>query len=188
MNAILEAALEIQAFCTAQGWRFCFIGGIAVQHWGEPRLTRDVDVTVLTGFGGEAEFVDRVLTAFSPRRADAREFAIRNRVLLISSASGVPLDLSLGAMPFEEHAVARARPVRISPGTELLICTAEDLIVFKAFAGRDTDWADIRSIVARRGGALDRPLIFGELEPLLELKEAPENGDRLRAMLDAVGR
>jgi hypothetical protein len=43
---ILAAAGEIQAFCQKQGWRFCFIGGVAVQRWGEPRLTQDVDLTL----------------------------------------------------------------------------------------------------------------------------------------------
>jgi hypothetical protein len=54
VNPIFAAALEVQAFCRAQGWQFCFIGAIAVQRWGEPRLTQDVDLTILTGFGGEA--------------------------------------------------------------------------------------------------------------------------------------
>lgn len=43
MNPLLAAALEIQAFCRAQPWRFCFIGGPAVQRWGEPRLTQDAE-------------------------------------------------------------------------------------------------------------------------------------------------
>ncbi len=57
MNAIFAAAGEIQEFCRARGWRFCVIGGLAVQRWGEPRLTRGVDVTLLTGFGNEPAFV-----------------------------------------------------------------------------------------------------------------------------------
>jgi hypothetical protein len=28
LSPILEAAIELQAFCSSQGWRFCFIGGI----------------------------------------------------------------------------------------------------------------------------------------------------------------
>ena len=51
MNPIFAAAREIQDFCRGRGWRSCVIGGLAVQRWGEPRLTRDVDVTLLTGFG-----------------------------------------------------------------------------------------------------------------------------------------
>ena len=36
---VLTAAGEIQQFCQQRDWRFCFIGGVAVQRWGQPRLT-----------------------------------------------------------------------------------------------------------------------------------------------------
>jgi hypothetical protein len=61
----------------------------------------------------------------------------------------------------------------------LRTCSAEDLIVLEAFAGREKDWLDIEGIVARIRG-LDQALIWDELIPLLELKEAPEAADRLR--------
>ena len=77
MNPIFAAAVRIQQFCDALGWKSCIIGALAVQRWGEPRLTRDVDVSLLTGFGTEAAFVDRLLTAFTPRRADARAWPRR---------------------------------------------------------------------------------------------------------------
>ena len=51
LPGVLRAAEEIQAFCQLRGWPFCFIGGVAVQRWAEPRLTQDVDLTLLTGFG-----------------------------------------------------------------------------------------------------------------------------------------
>ena len=51
MTAVIQAAAEVQAFCEELGWRFCFIGGLAVLRWGEPRETVDVDLTLLTGFG-----------------------------------------------------------------------------------------------------------------------------------------
>ena len=53
MSLLYETAREIQKLCRSSGWRFCFIGGIAVQRWGEPRFTHDADLTVFTGFGGE---------------------------------------------------------------------------------------------------------------------------------------
>ncbi|MFH1176963.1 MAG: hypothetical protein V1750_06110 [Acidobacteriota bacterium] len=60
MNPIFTAALEVQGFCQAHGWRFFFIGGIAVQRWGEPRLTQDVDISIVTGFGHEGEYADEL--------------------------------------------------------------------------------------------------------------------------------
>ncbi len=35
----------IQMLGAIEGWRFCFIGGVAQQRWGEPRLTEDVVLT-----------------------------------------------------------------------------------------------------------------------------------------------
>lgn len=43
MTPLLEAAAELQTVCGAHGWRYCFIGGLAVLRWGEPRETVDVD-------------------------------------------------------------------------------------------------------------------------------------------------
>ena len=183
MNPIFAAALDLQAFCRREGWRFCLIGAVAVQRWGEPRLTNDVDLTLLTGFGHEERFVDKLLDTYAGRRPDARVFALRYRVLLLEGASSVPLDVALGAMPFEERAVARASDLDIGGGNTLLTCSAEDLVVFKAFAGRDKDWLDIEGVVGRQAGRLDVALIFSELEPLLELKGAPEATARLRSIL-----
>lgn len=185
MNPIFAAAREIQDFCRGRGWRSCVIGGLAVQRWGEPRLTRDVDVTLLTGFGSETSYVDGLLSAFRGRLSDAREFALRNRVLLLSSRSGIPIDVALGAMPFEEAAVSRATPFRIGPELELSTCGAEDLVVYKAFAGRPRDWLDIEGIVVRQGRRLDVPLIWRELFPLLELKDDSETEGRLRRLLES---
>jgi hypothetical protein len=46
LSGVLAAAGEVQSFCRTQGWRFGFIAGVALQRWGEPRLTRDVDLRV----------------------------------------------------------------------------------------------------------------------------------------------
>ncbi len=171
MNPIFEAALEIQKACQEAGFRFCFIGGLAVQRWGEPRMTLDVDVTLLTGFGGEAHYVDALLGRFRPRLDDARSFALTHRTLLLLAHNGVPLDVSLGAMPFEERAVDRATAFSVGGGVSLLTCSAEDLVVHKSFAGREKDWMDVQAIATRVGDHLDARLVWEELTPLLELKD-----------------
>jgi hypothetical protein len=183
MNPIFAAALEIQDFCRARRWKFCFIGGVAVQRWGEPRLTQDVDLTLLTGFGTEEAFVSMLLADFRARRMDARDFAARYRVLLLESGGGTPIDIALGAMPFEERAINRASDFTIGPGIVLFTCSAEDLVVFKAFAARDRDWLDIEGIALRQGSRLDETLIWAELAPLLELKEDQLSAERLRRIL-----
>jgi len=67
------------------------------------------------------------------------------------------------------------------------MCSAEDLIVFKAFAGRERDWLDIESIVLRQVEVLDPDTIWRELTPLLELKGDAEAEPRLRRLLTQGG-
>jgi hypothetical protein len=183
VNPLFAAALDLQRFFEGRGWRFCFIGGLAVQRWGEPRLTLDIDCTLLTGFGQEERYVDDLLRAFAGRVEDPRAFALAHRVLLVSGSAGIPVDIALGAMPFEERCVERASPFEIGGGRSLTTCSAEDLVVFKAFAGRDRDWLDIEGIVLRQRDALDADLVWRELIPLLELKGDAETAPRLRRAL-----
>ena len=89
-NRLLEAAQEIQQFCRSRNWRFCFIGGIAVQRWGQARLTRDADLTVYTGIGDELRYIDELLGAFKSRIESAREFALGHRVLLLRATPQGP--------------------------------------------------------------------------------------------------
>ncbi|MBU1355388.1 MAG: hypothetical protein KJ620_02365 [Candidatus Edwardsbacteria bacterium] len=39
MIELIRTGAEIQDFIETRGWKFCFIGGLAVLRWGEPRFT-----------------------------------------------------------------------------------------------------------------------------------------------------
>ncbi len=174
MNHVFQAADALQRFLREQNWPFCFIGGLAVQHWGEPRVTRDVDVTLLTGSGCEEQFVRKLTERFQPRVPNFWEMALRARVALLKDAGGVGLDVALGALPFEERAIQRSVEVRFLADWTLRVCSAEDLVVMKALAGRTRDWLDVQTVMIRQGTRLDWPYIVGELTPLAELAERPE--------------
>ncbi|MDA0982655.1 MAG: hypothetical protein O3A06_06415 [Proteobacteria bacterium] len=118
------------------GEQFCLIGGLAVQRWGEPRVTRDVDLTLLYPFSQEAAAADLLFSAFKPRIAGARDFALRNPVLLLWAGDGIGIDVALGSLPFEARCVRWASVWEIAPGVVLRICSTEDLLVLKAFAGQ----------------------------------------------------
>jgi hypothetical protein len=183
MHPAIEAALELQGFLESHGEKFCIIGGLAVQRWGEVRLTVDADATVLTDWSRDEVVTDLLLgSPFLPRMADAREFALSNRVLLLKNAKGTHVDVALGAMDFENRSVQRSSLWRVSENATLRTCSAEDLVVHKTFAGRTRDWADIEGILQRQGPKLDLELVRSELLPLLELKGTPEAMDRLAAL------
>jgi len=175
MTPLLQAARDLQAFLSQREWRFCIIGGIALLRWGEPRFTRDVDVTLLSGFGSEEQFITPLLTSgYRGRIAGAAAFALRNRVLLLESPNGVPIDIALGGLPFEEVVVERSSLCEFAPGCSLRTCSAEDLIILKLFAFRPQDVLDVETVVVRQRGALDWAHVEQYLEPLAEIKEQPE--------------
>jgi hypothetical protein len=65
------------------------------------------------------------------------------------------------------------------PDVPLRTCSAEDLIVLKAFADRAKDWLDIEGILIRQLAELDWAYVRAQLTPLAELKDAPELVDKL---------
>lgn len=180
MTPLLEAARDLQVFLSERQWRFCIIGGMALLRWGEPRFTRDVDVTLLSGFGCEEQFITPLLgSGYRGRIADAAGFALRNRVLLLESPNGVPIDIALGGLPFEEMVVERSSVFEFAKGCSLRTCSAEDLIVLKLFAFRPQDVVDVETVAVRQRGALDWGHIERHLAPLSEIKEQPEIMDAL---------
>jgi hypothetical protein len=178
MIDLFQIARDVQQYCLRQGWRFCFIGGLALQRWGEPRVTKDIDLTLLTGFGNERPYLDGLLRHYAARIDDAVRFALNNRVLLLKSPSGIGIDVALGGLPFEELVVSRATQFEFLPEISLLTCSAEDLVVLKAFADRPRDWEDIAGIVARQQ-TLDWDYLLAQLRPLAEIKESPHILERL---------
>ena len=130
---------------------------------------------MLAGFGNEDAFIDPILSSsYRGRIADAAEFARRNRVLLIESPGGVPIDIALGGLPFEALAIDRATPYDFEPDCVLTTCSAEDLMVLKLFAFRPRDVLDVEGIVVRQRGRLDWDYIEAQLTPLAELKGQPD--------------
>jgi hypothetical protein len=182
MIDLLTAAASFQTFCESRGWPFCFIGGLAVLRWGEPRVTRDVDVSLYTGFEHDERVVDELLAAFESRIADPRAFALANRVVLLFGVGKVPLDVGLAGFPFERQVIDRATAFAFGAAPPLRICSAEDLIVLKMFAARPRDLDDVRGIVTRQQDNLAWPYIEAALEPLAVGTDRPELVDLLRML------
>ncbi len=188
MTPLGAAAREILDWLGAHRLRGCVIGGVAVQRWGEPRLTQDVDVTVIAAVGDEERVIDALLEGFAPRRADARDFALRHRVLLLRAGNGVALDVALGATPFETQTVRRASLFELEPGCRIRTCSAEDLVVHKVVAGRPRDVADIEGIIARQRHRLDLRRIRRWLAEFSAIDGMPDFGRTIDAALAAAAK
>ena len=75
---------------------------------------------------------------------------------------------------------------KVSDRIGLTTCSAEDLVIHKAFAARDRDWGDAESVLVRQHGRLNLTLIRKELPPLLALKDDRESGAKLERMIATV--
>jgi len=182
MKDLIESARDLQDILEGLELPFCFIGGLANLQWGEPRLTQDLDLTVLARWGDEERIIDLLLANLSPRIEDARQFAVNNRVLLLTTEEGIPIDLALGSLPFEEVAIDRSRNINLG-GIAIRLCSAEDLVIMKAFANRNRDWSDIDGILVRQQANLDSSYILEQIRILGEAKPGEGIADRLEALL-----
>ncbi len=129
---------------------------------------------MLTGFGDEHRIIDPLLDRYAVRIPDARQYALRYRVLLLAAPGGIGMDVLLGALPYEERLIDRSTPFIVAPDIELRTCSAEDLIVLKLFAGRALDIRDAEGVALRNGNRLDWSYVEEQLRPIAEVKEDPE--------------
>jgi hypothetical protein len=151
---------------------YMIIGGQAVLLYGEPRLTRDVDITLGASLDRLADVL-RVVEELGLRvLVDPESFTRETMVLpCLDEGVKVRLDLVFSDSPYETEAVARARSVETG-GAPVRFVSPEDLVIHKLVAGRPRDLEDARSVLARNPG-LDRKWIRRWLKELGALLEEP---------------
>lgn len=163
------------------------IGGVAASILGRPRVTRDIDSLVIIDETHLKEFVQSGKHfGFIPRVDNIFTFARKTRVLLMKHRpTGIDIDISLGALPFEHESIKRAVWTDVGD-FKLPISSPEDLIIMKAVAHRQRDLIDIEAIldvhtnlnlkrirkwVKEFSSALEMPEILKDLEKILKRKK-----------------
>lgn len=150
------------------------IGGIAVSLLGKERSTADIDAIVLLTLDDIPNLLAvAAREGLKPRIADVAAFARRSRVVLLQhEPSGINVDFSLGALPFESQAVARST-VWIEGDLRIPLPTPEDLVILKAVAHRPKDRDDIEGIMTRHP-KLDWQRIEHWVRQFADVLEMPE--------------
>lgn len=180
-NDQLRATLaDLMLWIAADRLQATVIGGIAAGLHGQPRLTEDVDAVIFDADAG-ALLASGKRHGFDARVADALDFSRRTRVLLMRHRSGVDLDLSLGALPFEKEVVERAQVIDAG-GLQISVATPEDLVIMKALARRPQDIADIVGIIEVQSD-LDVDRIRRWVREFSAILEMPEILDDLELLL-----
>jgi predicted nucleotidyltransferase len=145
-----ELLEKIAGELSAQKIPYMIIGGQAILLYGEPRLTKDIDVTL--GLGTEG--LDRVMQSVQNLKfkiivPDAEEFVQDTMVLpTLHDKSGIRVDFIFSFSAYEHQAIKKAKRVKI--GTQdVNFASLEDVIIHKIIAGRARDLEDIRSVILK---------------------------------------
>lgn len=129
---------------------YMVIGGQGVLIYGEPRLTRDIDVTLGVGPERLAEIVGFARVSEWHLLVEApQEFVQKTMVLpCVDPNSGIRIDFIFSNSAYEQQALERVRRVAIGKAA-VRFAAAEDVIVHKIIAGRPRDLEDVRSILLK---------------------------------------
>ncbi len=126
------------------------IGGQAVLIYGEPRLTKDIDVTLALDSNGLASVLpivsglDLIILTEEPH-----VFVRRTSVLPAKDPqSGIRVDFVFSFTPYERQAIEHAKKIKFGD-VEVAFATAEDILIHKIFSGRPRDIEDVRSILRK---------------------------------------
>jgi predicted nucleotidyltransferase len=129
---------------------YIIIGGQAVLLYGEPRLTRDIDITL----GVSIDLLETLLSvikelSLKPLPEDIEKFVRQTMVLpALDEATGIRVDFIFSFTPYETEAIKRAKRVTILD-QKVNFASPEDLIIHKIFSGRPRDIEDVRTVIVK---------------------------------------
>jgi len=132
---------------------YMIIGGQAVLRYGEPRLTKDIDVTVGLGVEGLPTIKDVVRSLAFVILVENPEAFVRKTLVLpvMDEDTGIRIDFIFSFSQYEKQAMDRAVSV-IMKETPVRFASLEDVVIHKLVAGRPRDIEDIRSMLLKNPG------------------------------------
>ena len=153
----IEVMCEVHRILTAHAIPHAFVGGLALNAWGIPRATFDIDLCIVLGPGEQP----RLLEALRELGWSADEVYHRG---WRDEMAGIPIihahyptegalvrvDLMVADTPFLRSVVERKTAVDIGPAA-VPVCRAADLVLFKVLADRQKDRMDVQNILAIQG-------------------------------------
>jgi len=127
---------------------YMVIGGQAVLIYGEPRLTKDIDITLGVGVSKLNE-INSIVKKLNLKILVDENFVQNTMVLLvIDEKTGIRVDFIFSFSLYEKQAIKRATDIKFG-NTIVKFASLEDLVIHKIIAGRAIDIEDVRSIILK---------------------------------------
>jgi len=136
---------------------YMLVGGLAVGFFGEPRFTRDIDIAIII----DPKNIEILIRALKRHKYIFHEKEIlmlsrlSNRFAIADPSDTYRIDLWIPKSGYEKKSFERRKKKKISQ-TSFFLISPEDLILFKLLADRPQDILDIKGILGRQKGKLDR--------------------------------
>jgi len=136
---------------------YMVVGGLAVNYFGEPRFTKDIDLVVAIDPKKEAAFLQALKKGgFVFFEKEIKMLLKASNIFHVHDTTGVnQIDFWIPKTSFELKAFSRRQAKRWR-NKKIYFLSPEDLILFKIIADRPKDIADIKSVFQRQEGKLDR--------------------------------
>jgi hypothetical protein len=126
------------------------IGGQAVLLYGEPRLTRDIDITL--GIGVQELYkVKRIISKMGLKILVENEKRFVERTMVLPTTdekSSIRVDFIFSYSVYERQAIERGKDVKLGRSS-IKFASLEDVVIHKMIAGRARDLEDVKSILLK---------------------------------------
>ena len=129
---------------------YMIIGGQAVLLYGEPRLTKDIDITlgVTPERLSEIESLSKKLN-LRILVEKPKDFVKKTMVLPVEDEkTGISVDFIFSFSEYETQAIKKANPVKIL-NAYVNFASLEDVVIHKIIAGRARDLEDVETILLK---------------------------------------
>lgn len=129
---------------------YMVIGGQALLVYGEPRLTKDIDITLGVGVDRLKDIQRWAEGSGWKILADSLEAFVRETWVLpcLDPASGIRIDFIFSFSPYEKQAMKRVRPMPVGRA-QVRFASLEDFVIHKMIAGRPRDLEDIQTVLLK---------------------------------------
>jgi hypothetical protein len=156
---VFEALLEkIARGLDGKNIPYMVIGGQAVLLYGEPRLTKDIDITLGAGIERLADMQAIVGHLGLKCLTEKVEDFVKETMVFpaIDEKSGIRVDFIFSFSPYEKQAIERAKNIPLGQSC-VRFAALEDVVIHKMIAGRPRDIEDVENMLLKNPGydALD---------------------------------